>query len=106
MKQCQWILVLVTCMTLPGCNGSPTRPGPLPTGQSAPAALYTLSGVISEPAGGPLAGVRVQIQGKSVITDQAGQYAISELFGPLNVELSKDGYEARFISNVAVRDAM
>ena len=103
MKKSQWILALLACTVLPGCNESPTRPGPLPTGPSAPGAVYTLSGVISELEGNAVPGVRVQTQGKSVTTDETGRYAISELSGGrLNVELDGDGYEARLITNVSV----
>ena len=94
----QWLLLLVA---LNGCGTGPSRANS-PTGPSAPpaplSAFFTLSGVVSEPEGAPVAGVNVQLSGKSAITDEAGRYAIGELSGIIGLELSKEGYEPLTIS--------
>lgn len=95
----QWLLVLLVALS--GCGAGP-YPAPSPTGPSAPpaplSAVFTLSGVVSEPAGDPVAGVNVQLSGKTAITDEAGRYAIGELSGLIGLELSKEGYEPLTIS--------
>jgi carboxypeptidase family protein len=95
----QWLLVLL--VSLSGCGAGP-YPAPSPTGPSAPPAPlsvgFTLSGVVSEPAGDPIAGVNVQLSGKTAITDEGGRYVISELSGSIGLELSKEGYEPLIIS--------
>jgi hypothetical protein len=85
----RWLLVLLVALS--GCRG-----GTAPTSPTAAAALpasFTLSGVVSEPAGDPVPGAHVQISGKTAITDEAGRYTVRELSGWIGLELSKDGYE-------------
>ena len=95
----QWLLVLLVALS--GCGAAPYS-APSPTGPSAPSAplsaVFTLSGVVSEPGGDPVAGVNVQLSEKTAITDEAGRYAIGELSGLIGLELSKEGYEPLTIS--------
>jgi hypothetical protein len=83
-------------VALSGCGGEP-YPAPSPIGPGAPppplSGVFTLSGVVSEPAGDPVAGANVLISGKTAITDEAGRYAIGELSGFIGLELGKEGYE-------------
>ena len=74
------------------CNGhSPTSPGDL-----APT-VYSLSGLVTEPIGVPLAGVSVTVtdgpaKGKSSATDGNGRYVLVGVEGGFTVDISKEGY--------------
>jgi hypothetical protein len=59
------------------------------------AALYTLSGTVTEPGGPALAGVRVSTSTSAAVTDSSGRYAIAGLFVIDQIRFEKDGYEPR-----------
>jgi hypothetical protein len=62
------------------------------------AASLTLSGSVVDPARGPLAGARIDVEdgvnlGRNTVTDEAGRYVLSDLgAGTFMVRASKDGY--------------
>jgi hypothetical protein len=87
-------LVTVDCggPTAPSAQRLPQVP-PATTPPSPPAALHTLSGVMTEPGGKPIEGVFVASPGGSATTNKDGFYSISELTGLLSVTLTKAGYE-------------
>jgi Carboxypeptidase regulatory-like domain len=60
------------------------------------AALYTLSGIVTEPGGPSIAGVHVSTStGSSTVTDANGRYVIPGLFVIDKITFAKDGYEPR-----------
>ncbi len=62
-------------------------------GIEEPAGKYTTSGIINDKAGNPVVGVTVQIGDKTIVTDEAGNWEITELpEGEYTITASKDGY--------------
>lgn len=97
IRRC-WSLLVISFVAQAACDAASNRPAS-PFVLAPSAVAYTLSGVISEPAGDPLAGANVQVQGlgKSATTDEAGRFTIGELAGRQELVLSKYGYEPRVI---------
>ena len=77
---------------LVGCGTSPPA-SPTSAGQR-----YTVSGLVSAPAGDVVAGARVQVVGaNTVTTDESGRYTIGELTGGIQIQTSKEGYEPQVV---------
>lgn len=95
IRRCWPLLVL--SMVAAGCDAASNRAAS-PFVLAPSGVAYTLSGVISEPAGGAVAGATVQGRGKSATTDEAGRFTIGELAGRQDLVVSKYGYEPRAIS--------
>ena len=97
--------VAVAVSAVSGC--SPTSPGPgssRSTGTSSTSLFsthtYTLSGTVTEPGAGPIAGVTVTVWPASggaprgqALTDDVGQYAIPGVFGCVDVDATRSEYE-------------
>lgn len=83
---------LVVAVTITGCGSSPTAP----TVPAPP--LYTLSGVVTVPAGEPLQGVLFQVGTRSAVSDATGRYSIPDLQGLPSIKVSKDGYEDLWVT--------
>jgi hypothetical protein len=95
IRRC-WSLVVISIVALAACDAASNRPAS-PFVLAPSAVAYTLSGVVSEPAGGAVAGATVQGRGSSATTDEAGRFTIGELAGRQELVLSKYGYEPRAI---------
>lgn len=83
---------------LVGCGERP------PASPTSAAQRYTVSGLVSTPAGDAVAGAAVRAGATSVTTDESGRYAIGELYGGVTVDISKDGYERQLVPVYLDRD--
>jgi len=59
------------------------------------AAFYTLSGVVTEPGGPAIAGVRVSTSTSATVTDSRGRYVMTGLPVVDGIRFERDGYESR-----------
>lgn len=100
---------LVVVAAVGGCVGqNPARPSrsgdvgaQLPSGvTSTTSASYTITGVVSERRGGPIADARVTARpnsppgsGRTTTTDANGRYAFDGLSGIVLLDVAKAGYE-------------
>ena len=96
IRRC-WSLVVISFVALAACDAASNRPAS-PFVLAPSEVAYTLSGVISEPAGGAVAGATVQGRGSSATTDEAGRFTIGKLAGRQDLVVSKYGYDPRAIS--------
>lgn len=102
--------LLAALVSAEGCSkAGPTAPGlrERPTGPT-----FTVSGVITEYRGAPLAGVDV-VWGEcnlywgipcSTKTDQQGRYSLSSLSGTVNIATWKDGYQTAWKRNLSMQN--
>jgi hypothetical protein len=99
------------CLAVAGCGDS--RPtsiiGPTTiTGTTAPVGAYTLSGMIRDLDGLPLAGVTVAIarpsEDQSVVSDAQGRYSLHNVSGLIYLHASKDGYFESSITRFVAGD--
>ncbi|MDQ3212257.1 MAG: carboxypeptidase-like regulatory domain-containing protein [Acidobacteriota bacterium] len=86
---------LLAVAALAAACGESANLSPPPTAPGRATLLYTLSGVVSEPAGDVVQGAHVQVGAKNATTDHAGRYSVGELFGSVAIQVSKDGYETQ-----------
>jgi hypothetical protein len=101
-----WLFVGVGGLGLAGCAGnSPTQPTAAANTSSsttASATTYELSGIVTDAlTGSPLQGADVRVLGGNyeiTSTNAAGKYAfglLAKAEGRINVEVAKDGYQAK-----------
>jgi Carboxypeptidase regulatory-like domain len=95
----RFLLTLPFVLHVLGCRQDSSLPVPTgPTGPPPPPpATYTLSGIVSDPAGPAIADARVGVEnpphaGRFSLTDSNGRYRLSEVSGTLEVRVTKDGY--------------
>jgi hypothetical protein len=91
------VAAVVVTSLLVACSGSPAKPTPGPGLPPGPPATYTLSGIVTDPAGDVVAGARIASGAKSVTTDASGRFTIAELIGRIDLQISKEGYEPRIV---------
>lgn len=92
--------ILVACVLLDGCGDSSSpsaSPGPTPLATTP--VLLTLSGVVTDDAGGPVGAAIVTVvdglnAGKAAITDSAGRYSLTDLSaGGFSIRVRRDGFD-------------
>ncbi len=95
------LLSAVACISGMTACGGDGPPHGTPTTPSQPAG-YTLSGSVTEPGAGPIAGVAITTRPNpsggpartgTATTDSAGHYEMRDVAGCLWVRTSRDGYE-------------
>jgi hypothetical protein len=88
--------IAVGLVAFAACDGrSPTSPNAVPP--TAPLAIYSLGGLVTEPVNVPVEGATVTVldgaaKGTSSITDPGGGYSLTGVEGTFTVQITKDGY--------------